>query len=243
MAEGKRAEKLKDPSSLSHKLLERSDKIHREAERRPFMVAFFKGQLPKEAYGEWLARQWFVYSALEEIDEQLKDDPAVGRMYSPELHRRESLEKDLSFWIGDDWRTTVSETPATKAYAERIREVGRDFPPAFVGHQWLRYLGNVLGQDMLKRLVSNPYGVTDQGLEFYQFPNVDDPKSYLGAYHARMNSIPLDDKEKDRVADEGVRAFELNIVLTDELAADFGVATSSKEEADQLVDKLSAEHP
>jgi heme oxygenase len=243
MAEGKRAEKLKDPSSLSHKLLERSDKIHREAERRPFMVAFFKGQLPKESYGEWLARQWFVYSALEEVDDQLKDDPSVGRMYSPELHRRESLEKDLTFWIGDDWRSSVSETSAAKAYAERIREVGKDFPPAFVAHQWLRYLGNVLGQDMLKRLVSNPYGVTDEGLAFYQFPDVDDPKSYLGAYHARMNSIPLNDQEKDRVADEGVKAFELNIGLTDELASDFGIATSSKEEADKLVEKLSAEHP
>lgn len=243
MAEGKRAEKLKDPSSLSHKLLERSDKIHREAERRPFMVAFFKGQLPKEAYWEWLARQWFVYSALEEVDEQLKDDPAVGRMYSPELHRRESLERDLAFWIGDDWKSGVSETPATKAYAERIREVGKDFPPAFVAHQWLRYLGNVLGQDMLKRLVANPYGVTDEGLAFYEFPEVEDPKTYLGAYHARMNSIPLDDKEKDRVADEGMKAFELNIGLTDELAADFGIATGSKEEADQFVDKLSAEHP
>ena len=243
MAEGKRAEKLTDPTALSHKILERTDKIHREAERRPWMVAFFKGQISREAYGEWIRRQWVVYSALEEVDEKLKDDPRVGRMYSRELHRRESLEKDLAFWLGPEWRDSASDSVAAKAYAERIREVGQEFPPSYVAHQWLRYLGNVLGQGMLRGLVQKPYGEGESGLDFYRFPKIDDPKAYLGAYHARMNSIPLDDAEKERVADEGIEAFNLNIALSDELASDFGIAKGTDEEANQLVDKLSAEHP
>lgn len=207
------------------------------------MVSFFKGQLPRAAYGEWLLHQWYVYSALEQVDGELREDPAVGRMYSPELHRRQALEEDLAVWIGPDWRTAASESAAAKAYAERIRVVANEFPPAYVAHQWLRYLGNVLGQEMLKRLVQNPYGEGERGIAFYTFAEIADSKAYLGAYHARMNSIPLDDEGKDRVADEGVQAFQLNIGLTDELASDFGIAAGSEEEADKLVDELSAEHP
>lgn len=243
MAEGKREAKLKDPNALSHKLLEVTSVIHREAERRPFMVAFFKTQLPREAYAEWLGRQWFVYSALEEVDEALRDDPAVGRMYSPELHRRDRIQTDLEFWMGPDWRSLVSESAAAGAYAGRIREVGRDWPPAFIAHQWLRYLGNVLGQDLLKRLVRNSFDVSDEGVAFYDYPEVEDPKAYLGAYHARMNSVPLNDGDKQRVAEEGVRAFELNIALTDELAGDFGIEATERDEAEQIVEDLAADHP
>lgn len=235
MAEGAREAKLKDPSSLSHKLLEITSVIHKEAERRPFMITFFKTKLPREAYAEWLGRQWFVYSALEEVDTKLKDDAAVGRMYSPELHRREAIERDLAFWFGEDWKSSVNESPAAKAYAERIREVGDEFPPGYVAHQWLRYLGNVLGQEMLRRLVTKPFGVTDEGLDFYRYPKVEDPKAYLGQYHARLNSIPIDDAEKDKVAAEGVRAFELNIGLTDELAEDFGIGSVSEKETDEVL--------
>lgn len=235
MAEGAREAKLKDPSSLSHKLLEITAVIHKEAERRPFMITFFKTKLPREAYADWLGRQWFVYSALEEVDSNLRDDPIVGRMYSPELHRREAIERDLVFWFGEDWKSKLNESPAAKAYAERIREVGEEFPPGYVAHQWLRYLGNVLGQEMLRRLVSKPFGVTDEGLDFYRYPKVEDPKTYLGQYHARLNSIPIDDAEKDKVAAEGVRAFELNIGLTDELAEDFGIASVSDKETDEVL--------
>lgn len=243
MAESARDAKLKDPSSLSHKLLETTAVIHKEAERRPFMVTFFKTRLPKEAYAGWMARQWFVYSALEEVDTRLRDDPLLGTMYSPELHRAKSLEADLTYWIGDDWRSQVNESPAAKAYAERIREVGEQFPPGYIAHQWLRYLGNVLGQEMLRRLVTKTFGETNEGLSFYEFPDVPDPKAYLGAYHARMNSIPLDDEAKDRVAEEGTRAFQLNIDLTDELASDFGISASSEDETDKVLKEARDAHP
>lgn len=235
MGKGAREAKLKDPSSLSHKLLERTAVIHKEAERRPFMVTFFKTKLPRDAYAAWLGRQWFIYSALEEVDSHLRTDPVVGRMYSPELHRKDALETDLTYWLGVEWRSEVSESPSAKAYAERIREVGEDFPPGYVAHQWLRYLGNVLGQDMLRRLVSKSFGTTDEGMSFYAYPKVPDPKAYLGDYHARMNSIPIDDASKERVADEGARAFQLNIDLTDELASEFGIASLSDEEVDEVL--------
>src|SRR5207247_1132394 len=148
--------------------------IHRQAERRPFMVVFFKAQLPKEAYGEYLGRLYYIYAALEDADETLKDDTVVGRMYSPELHRREAIEADMQFLGGPDWRTGVSYSPATKEYVERIQTVAKEFPPSFVAHQWLRYLGNVLAQPVLQRIMKRAYGFEEQGMEFARYPKVAD---------------------------------------------------------------------
>jgi heme oxygenase len=219
-----------------------SSVIHRQAERRPFMVVFFKAQLPKTAYGEYLGRLSYIYAALEDADEALREDPVVGRMFSPELHRRDAIEADMEFLGGPDWRSGVSYSPATKSYVERIQTVTGEFPPGFVAHQWLRYLGNVLAQPVLQRIMKRAYGFDEQGTEFCRYPKVADARAYLGEYHARMNSMPLDDAAKQKVVDEANRAWQLQIDFTDELAADFGI-TATEEEAEQLMAQLAAEHP
>lgn len=214
--------------------------IHREAERVPFMVAFFKGELPRDAYAAYLGRLYYVYEALEGAARTLTGDAAW--MHTPELYRLEKLDKDLRFWAGDDWRTKITPTPATKAYADRVREVAEAAPHTFVAHHWLRYLGYVLGQELLRKLVRK-YGVENEGMAFYDFPDIDDPKAYLGGYHAKMNAMPLDEAGKREVVAEGYRAFALQKELTEELAADFGVGEATQEETEQLLEDLAAEHP
>jgi heme oxygenase len=216
--------------------------IHRQAERRPFMVVYFKAQLPKESYAEYLGRLSFIYGALEDADEALKDDPVVGRMYSPELHRRQAIDADMEFLLGDGWREQIAYSPATKNYVERIQTVSKEFPPGFVAHQWLRYLGNVLAQPVLQRIMKRAYGFEEQGTEFARYPKVADARAYLGEYHARMNAMPLDEAAKQKVVDEANRAWQHQIDFTDELAADFGI-TATEEEAEQLMAELAAEHP
>lgn len=232
-----------EPGALSQLLLEGSSVIHREAERRPFMVAFFKAELPRDAYVAWLGRQAHVYAALEETDDALRDDPIGGRMHAPELHRSAALDHDLRTLAGDGWRDVIGVSAAAEAYAERIRTVAEEFPPAFVAHQWLRYLGNVLAQDVLRRLVQKTYGLGDDAMTFYRFEGIADPRAYLREYHTRMNSMPLDDPGRKLVVEEGIEAFRLNIALTDELARDFGIGTYDAGETEALIRTLEAEHP
>ena len=216
--------------------------IHRRAERRPFMVVYFKAQLPKEAYAEYLGRLSFIYEALEEADEALKDDPTVGRMYSPELHRRDAIAADMEYLAGANWGDYVAYSPSTKAYVERIRAVAEEFPPGFVAHQWLRYLGNVLAQPVLQKIMKRAYGLEGDGTRFARYPEIADPRAYLGEYHARMNAMPLDDASVGRVVDEANLAWQHQIDFTDELADDFGI-TATEEEAEELMAELAAEHP
>lgn len=229
--------------ALNAALMQGTGEIHREAERRPFMVSLFKGELPKDAYVGYIARLWFVYDALESTIEALKDDPSVGRMYLPELFRRDKIGQDLAFFLGDDWRSQISESAATKTYTERVREIGSTFPAALVAHQWIRYLGYVLGQGILRKLVSGAYGVGEEAMNFYSFPSIDEPKAFLGRYHGLMNSIELTDDDVAIVVAEGNRAFQLQIDITDELADEFGIGVASKDETEALLEKLNAEHP
>jgi heme oxygenase len=229
--------------ALNAALMGGTAEIHREAERRPFMVAQFKGELPKEAYAAYLGRLWYVYEALEEVSEQLRSDDRVGPIVDPVLYRKDNIEKDLIAFAGPDWRQTIGESPASKAYAGRIREVAETCPPAFVAHQWLRYLGYVLGQEILRKLVSKSYGVGEEAMNFYSFPDIADPKEYLRGYHAKMNGMPLSDAEVEQVVAEGNCGFQLQIDLTDELAAEFGIGEATQQETDELLKKLAAEHP
>jgi heme oxygenase len=223
---------------LNVALMQGSAVIHREAERVPFMVAFFKGELPREAYASYLGQLRVVYEALEDAAASFKDAPEMGRFYTPELFRLESVSKDLA-WFGYDDGPIL---PSANDYADRIRVVAGTEPHRYVAHHWLRYLGYVLGQDILKKLVTKAYG-PDAARAFYAFPDIAEPKAYLGEYHQKMNSLTLDDEQRAAVVDEGNRAFALQIALTEELAGVFGIGTATAHETEALLDDLKAQHP
>lgn len=227
---------------LSKQLFGGSAVIHRQAERRPFMVVFFKAELPKEAYITYLGRLSHIYAALEEVETALKEDPVVERMFSPELHRSSAIDQDMTFYAGADWRDNAKPSPATEQYVDAIKATLASFPPTFVAHQWLRYLGNVLAEQVNLRIMKRAYDVAEDGTAFYRYP-IEDRREYLQQYHARMNAMDLSDDDIAKVVAEANKAWQLQIDFTDEMAADFGLRNVSEDEAEQLMQQLAANHP
>jgi heme oxygenase len=208
-------------------LREATSTNHREAERRPFMRRFFRGEIDREPYTAYLTRLWFVYSALEDVGQELSRDAVIGSMWQPELARRERLERDLACFAGADWQAAAQPSPVAQAYVDRIRWAGHEAPPAWISHAWVRYLGMLGGQETLRKLVVKGCGVTDlggdDGLDFYRFPEVPDIKTFFADYHARLGALSLSEHAAQQVIDEGNRAFQFNMDITDEVAADFGI--------------------
>lgn len=65
-----------------------------------------------------------IYQALEEELDRNSDHPGVAPIYFPtELARLESIEKDLEFFYGQDWRDKIVVPAATKRYCHRLRQV------------------------------------------------------------------------------------------------------------------------
>lgn len=211
-----------DPDALSSLLRASTAEVHKEAEQRPFMRAFFAGVLPRHAYVAWLGRQWHLYRVLEAgLDALAPEAPEHGIVPST-LYRSERIEADLDYLTDGAWRLDDHLTPATHAYAERIHSA-HGFPAGLLAHAWLRYMGNVGGRDVLRRLVAGSIGAAEGdhlGLAFIDYSAVGEIRPFFAGFHARLDALDLSDEDKQRAVGEADAGFRLNIALTDELAED-----------------------
>lgn len=214
-----------DAEALSTLLRASTSKIHKEAEQRPFMRAFFAGVLPRDAYIGWLARQWHLYRTLEAALDALPADRPERGLVPTSLYRTKRIEADLDHLTDDTWRDTDHFTAATRAYVQRI-ESARVFPAGLIVHAWLRYMGNVGGRETLRRLAASSIGAAeedDAGLAFTDFSEVAEIRPFFAEFHGRLDRLPLTDDQREVAVDEASVGFRLNIALTDELALDFGI--------------------
>lgn len=161
-----------------------------------------------------MASLYHIYKALEEEIERNKENPVYAPLYFPEeLHRRAALEQDLAFWYGPRWQETIPYTPATRRYVQRLQEVGRRQPELLVAHAYTRYLGDLSGGQVLRKIAQKALDLpsSGEGLAFFTFPNIDSATKFKQLYRSRMNSLEMTPEVKGRVIEEAKTAFLLNI--------------------------------
>lgn len=167
-----------------------------------------------------MASLYHIYKALEEEIERNKENPVYAPLYFPEeLHRGTALEQDLAFWYGPRWQEVIPYTPAMRRYVQRLQEVGRTEPELLVAHAYTRYLGDLSGGQVLKKIAQKALELpsSGEGLAFFTFPNIDSATKFKQLYRARMNSLEMTPKVRQRVIEEAKTAFLLNIQLFEEL--------------------------
>lgn len=160
---------------------------------------------------------YYTYTAMEEEIERNKDHPQFAPLYFPvELHRHEALARDLEYFYGPDWESQISCSQATQHYADRIHQVGKEDPVLLVAHAYTRYMGDLSGGQVLKKVAQRAMKLppTGEGLEFYQFDGIHSAKSFKQLYRSRMNELELDAEVKKRLVDEAVRAFHFNMEVS-----------------------------
>lgn len=188
------------------------------AENVGFIKCFLKGTVEKSSYRKLVANFYFVYSAMEEEMERHRNHPILSNVYYPQLNRKSSLEQDLSFYFGSDWRETVAPSEAGQAYVDRIRQVSNEEPELLLAHCYTRYLGDLSGGQILKKIAQQSMGLQDgQGTEFYDFQDIPDEKAFKNEYRQAMNDLPIDEATADRIVDEANDAFKLNMAMFEEL--------------------------
>ena len=136
-------EQLTMSSNLATQLREGTKKAHTMAENVGFVRCFLKGTVEKTSYRKLVASLYYVYSAIEEEMQRLQNHPIVGKIYFPELNRKHSLERDLTYYFGPNWRDQISPSPATQAYVARIHEVAQTAPELLIAHSYTRYMGDL----------------------------------------------------------------------------------------------------
>ncbi|MEX0170935.1 heme oxygenase (biliverdin-producing) [Streptomyces sp. LMG1-1-1.1] len=200
-----------------------SHEQHTEAETSSFMGDLLGGRLAVDAYARYTEQLWFVYQALEEGAEALREDPVAGPFIQPELFRTAALEQDLAHLRGPGWRAGVSPLPATVAYAERVAECARDWPAGYVAHHYTRYLGDLSGGQIIRDKAERTWGFARKGdgVRFYVFEEIDNPAAFKRTYRELLDEVNADDLEKQRIVDECRRAFAFNSAVFHQLGGEF----------------------
>lgn len=205
-------------SNLATKLREGTKKSHTMAENVGFVKCFLKGTVEKTSYRKLVANLYFVYSAMEEEMERHRHHPILSRIYFPELNRKASLEQDLSFYYGQNWREQIAPSAATQAYVQRIQAISDKEPELLVAHSYTRYLGDLSGGQILKGIAVRGMNLSEgQGTAFYTFNEIPDEKQFKATYRQAMNDLPVDEAMADRIVDEANAAFGMNMKLFQEL--------------------------
>lgn len=204
---------------LSEQIKKVTMESHVRAENTELMLSFQRGQVTLPQYKLLLCSLHEIYQALEEELDRNCDHPGVAPIYFPaELGRVMSIEKDLEYFYGPEWRERILVPAATKRYCHRLRQIGKENPELLVSHAYTRYLGDLSGGQVLGRIAQKSMGLKgSEGLSFFAFPGVSSPNLFKQLYRSRMNSIELTEEEKNSVLDEAVTAFEFNIQVFDDL--------------------------
>ncbi|MDF3146766.1 MULTISPECIES: biliverdin-producing heme oxygenase [unclassified Streptomyces] len=200
-----------------------SHEQHVEAETSTFMSDLLGGRLGVDAYARYTEQLWFVYEALETGTERLTSDPVAGPFIQPKLFRLASLERDLAHLRGPNWRAGVSALPATRAYADRVRECAHDWPAGYIAHHYTRYLGDLSGGQIIRDKAEKTWGFARKGdgVRFYVFEEIANPAAFKRSYRELLDAVRADDLEKQRIVAECKRAFALNTAVFRALGEEF----------------------
>ena len=193
-------------------------KSHSAAENTSFVRSFLRGVVSKESYKKLVSDLYFVYSAMEEEVENLKDHPIIGQIQLSDLKRVNALEQDLRFYYGPIWRSIITPSEACNQYVNRIREVAKNEPELLVGHHYTRFLGDLSGGQILKGIAEKALALGDgQGLKFYDFEKIEDPKPYKAGYRGILDGLPITEHQANAIIVEANYAFRLNMYMFDTL--------------------------
>ena len=193
-------------------------KSHTAAENTKFVGSFLRGVVSKEGYKQLVANFYFIYRAMEEEVDKLKEDPIVSKVAFNELNRVNNLERDLRYFYGPNWRALITPSEACQQYVNRIREVADEDPELLIGHHYTRYLGDLSGGQILRGIAEKALNLPEgEGLYFYEFEKIEDKKEFKNNYRSSLNQLPINQSQANAIINEANYAFRLNMYMFDEL--------------------------
>lgn len=207
-----------DRPTLSSRLREGTREEHESAESSGFISRLMSGGLGVDAYVALASQQFFVYSALEAIADDVRALPQGSSLLFDELTRTPSIARDLEHLVGPDWRAIIMPLPATVRYVDALNSSATSLP-RYAAHAYTRYLGDLSGGQIIKRMLERHYGLGPEGITFYSFEEIPKSKPFKDVYRERLDGLELDEEQLAEAVAEAKGAFRLNQDLFADLGA------------------------
>ncbi|TGL44830.1 heme oxygenase (biliverdin-producing) [Leptospira perdikensis] len=208
--------------SIAMMLREGTADKHQETEKVPYIRAIFRGGLDAQTYTYQLESLLAVYTVMEELYRQNKDNPILAKLYFPALFRENSLKEDIaSFQKKFNTKVRGSISKATQNYIDHIKNTAKTKPELLVAQAYVRYLGDLSGGQSIKKVVAKTFELEgNEGTAFYEFPEIEDLMAFKGIYRQNLDTLPLNDSQKAELLAEANATFDLNKFLFIELDSD-----------------------
>lgn len=205
--------------SLSESLRTETRALHTQAERSTFMGVLLRGKMERPAYCAMLRNLHAIYAALEPALDRHAGDPFLSPLSFAPLRREGSLQADLEALHGAGWRDAIALQPTTVDYVARLRKLDEEEPALLAAHSYVRYLGDLSGGQMLRRIVRDSMALPPgEGTAFYEFGTPEDTVQLKRAYREGLERLQADEATIAALVAEARLAFELHKQLFDELA-------------------------
>jgi heme oxygenase (biliverdin-producing, ferredoxin) len=209
---------------LATKLREGTSKSHSMAEGADFIKCFLQGVVDKPSYRKLAANFYFIYTALEAELTRHKDNPILSGLYTPELWRQKTLEQDLAYYYGSEWRNLAQPSEACKKYVKHIQDISSSKPELLAAHAYTRYMGDLSGGQILKKIAKQAMGLKDgEGTAFYEFETIKNHGEFKKKYRASLDTLPVDEATQAKIVEEANYAFHLNMEMFQELKGNWFV--------------------
>jgi heme oxygenase len=196
--------------SLCDVLKHSSRDHHRHAERTGVIRQMVKRQISRAQYAVYLRNLYPVYRALEHRLATLCLSPGFELITDPALARSQSIEQDMSNLIGIDWQDRFELMESAEIYADRIAAASLS---QLVAHAYVRYLGDLNGGQIVKRLLREALELTDRELSFYDFPDIDNIPDFRLRFRASLNALS-GNLDIESVISETLSAFQMATALS-----------------------------
>jgi heme oxygenase (biliverdin-producing, ferredoxin) len=208
------------PASLLDAMRERTRTLHVTAERTGIVAELLRGRGTRRAYALLLRNLLPVYEALEAELLRHEGTRAVGLIVRPELHRSAAIRADLAQLDA----AGLPVLPEAIAYVRAIQEAGAGAGHPLLAHAYTRYLGDLSGGQIIKKILARSLDLPPESLSFYEFPDIADLQRFKDDYREALEHAGAVMVEHGAVVEEAALAFTLNIALSEALqaAAGFG---------------------
>jgi heme oxygenase len=173
------------------------------------------GAATRQGYALLLRNLLPCYVEMERGLERHRSTPGVRQLAFARLSRAPALERDLAALAGADWRRSLPTLEAGAAYGRRIREVADRAPARLIGHAYVRYLGDLSGGQILRKLLAKSLGLEAEALAFYDFSAIGELAPLKERFRAALDRAADELDDVDSVVAEAAEAFALNIDVSE----------------------------
>jgi len=167
------------------------------------------------AFVEWQRALYPVYVMLEDILMKNRKDPVLNMFDHRKLDRRDKIFSDLAFY-GVDPVADPSRLPAVTAYIEAVYQAGSS-PQRIMAYHYTRYMGDMIGGQVISRCLSEKYDMSPESLTCYDFTTIGDVFHYRKTYKNLLNNVSWTEEERRAFIEEVKVAYTVNANLFEEL--------------------------